>query len=117
MTNHNTDKPVINAVLDKDGKPYGYTFWCPGCKESHQIFTNTDSANWEFNGNIAKPTFVPSYLTWLDPNPNASQDPKYKKYREGFRCHSFIKDGLIEFLGDCTHELAGKTVALEASYV
>ena len=28
------------------------------------------------------------------------------------RCHSFIKDGQIQFLGDCTHSLAGQTVAL-----
>ena len=28
-------------------------------------------------------------------------------------CHSFITDGSIEFLPDCTHELAGKTVPLE----
>lgn len=28
-------------------------------------------------------------------------------------CHSFVRDGRIEFLGDCTHELAGKSVALE----
>lgn len=27
-------------------------------------------------------------------------------------CHSFIKDGMIQFLGDCTHELKGKTVKL-----
>ncbi len=26
--------------------------------------------------------------------------------------HSFIKDGMIEFLGDCTHKLAGQTVDL-----
>lgn len=28
-------------------------------------------------------------------------------------CHSFVRNGKIEFLSDCTHELAGKTVELE----
>lgn len=28
------------------------------------------------------------------------------------RCHTFIRAGKIEFLGDCTHALAGQTVAL-----
>ena len=28
-------------------------------------------------------------------------------------CHSFVRDGRIEFLSDCTHELAGQTVELE----
>lgn len=29
------------------------------------------------------------------------------------RCHSFIRNGQWEFLGDCTHPLVGKTVPLE----
>lgn len=28
-------------------------------------------------------------------------------------CHSFVTDGNIQFLDDCTHELKGKTVPLE----
>lgn len=28
------------------------------------------------------------------------------------RCHSFIKDGKMQFLADSTHELSGKTVEL-----
>ncbi len=27
-------------------------------------------------------------------------------------CHSFVRDGRIEFLGDCTHKLAGQTIEL-----
>lgn len=27
-------------------------------------------------------------------------------------CHSFVRDGRIEFLGDCTHSNAGQTVDL-----
>ena len=47
-------------------------------------------------------------------------DPKYpdaKEYNEFLKasssvCHSFITDGRIQFLGDCTHELKGQTVEL-----
>lgn len=28
-------------------------------------------------------------------------------------CHSFVRDGLIQYLPDCTHHLAGQTVPLE----
>jgi hypothetical protein len=28
------------------------------------------------------------------------------------QCHSFIRNGQIQFLSDCHHELAGKTVDL-----
>lgn len=96
-------------VLGKVANGSMALFYCLGCKEAHQI----DTAKWEFNGDYERPTFAPSYLTWHDPNPNAN--PKYDptgKYRNGRRCHSFIKDGQIEYLSDCTHELAGKTVAL-----
>ena len=27
-------------------------------------------------------------------------------------CHTFVTDGRIQFLGDCTHALAGQTVDL-----
>lgn len=27
-------------------------------------------------------------------------------------CHSFVTDGKIQYLGDCTHALAGQTVEL-----
>jgi hypothetical protein len=32
---------------------------------------------------------------------------------ESTRCHIFVRDGKIQFLNDCTHELAGKTVPME----
>jgi hypothetical protein len=101
----------MRKVLSKIRKSTMLLFWCPGCEEHHQI----DSSKWQFNGDFEKPTFSPSYLTWLDPNPNA--DPKHDKrgkFRNGFRCHSYIKDGMIEFLADCTHKLAGQTVPMEA---
>jgi hypothetical protein len=28
------------------------------------------------------------------------------------RCHSFVREGKIEFLNDCTHEHAGQTLDL-----
>lgn len=98
------------SVLRKIEGSDRVVFWCPGCKEDHQI----DTAHWGFNGDHDKPTFSPSYLTWLDPNPNA--DPQHDpdgKFRNGFRCHSYIKEGMIQFLDDCTHALAGQTVALQ----
>ena len=96
------------AVISQIGNNY-FAFYCPGCKESH-VF---DSTVWQFNGDMEKPTISPSYLTWLEPNPNA--DPKHDpkgKFRAGFRCHSFVSNGMIQFLGDCTHTLANQTVPL-----
>jgi hypothetical protein len=59
---------------------------------------------WNFNGDFNAPTLHPSVLVTM----TRPRDPSVSKKI----CHSFIKDGFIQFLGDCTHELAGKTVKL-----
>jgi hypothetical protein len=46
---------------------------------------------------VDRPTISPS----LAVGPNTS-----------FRCHSFIRDGQIQFLDDCWHELKGQTVEI-----
>jgi hypothetical protein len=51
---------------------------------------------WQWNGDRDKPTIRASILV-----------------RGKTICHSFITDGKIQFLPDCTHELSGKTVELE----
>jgi len=62
---------------------------------------------WTWNGDLEKPTFKPSI--------NASGvDPETGEVL--YRCHSHVKDGMIQFLGDCTHELKGQTVPLVDYY-
>ncbi|HEX2868794.1 MAG TPA: DUF6527 family protein [Ignavibacteriales bacterium] len=98
-----------NILRELDGRPGAYMFFCPGCKHGHVVYTDpqhpqaSNGAHWGFNGNLEKPTFSPSILvSW---NEGENYTPK--------RCHSFVTDGKIQFLTDSTHELAGKTVALE----
>lgn len=69
---------------------------CPCCKVEHAIGTHT------WNNSIDSPTFSPSLL-WKAPGFRDNQD---------YTCHSYIRDGKIQFLPDCTHELAGQTVDL-----
>ena len=52
---------------------------------------------WTWNGSTEAPTLRPSVL---------------RTTRSDFRCHSWINDGFAQFLADCSHELAGKTVEL-----
>jgi hypothetical protein len=82
---------------DAAGHLAGYTFMCPGCNEIHQINTR-----WIFNGDLNSPTVSPSILVTWDQGIE----------RTYMRCHSFIRDGRIQFLDDCTHDLKGKTVEL-----
>ncbi len=75
-----------------------HAIWCPGCESVHVI-----DKRWAFNGDLDKPTFHPS----LKVNGN----PKYK-HPTAPLCHSYIVDGEIKFLPDCTHAMAGQTVDL-----
>jgi hypothetical protein len=82
-----------------------YLFYCPGCKEVHPYCTKspTDQPKWMFNNNPEKPTFAPSLLLKRSKTDYEGCGP---------RCHLFVRDGMIEFCGDCEHDLAGKTVPM-----
>lgn len=88
----------------------GFMHWCPGCK-SHHVFAvdkpQADGSQWRYNGNPFKPTFSPSMLSWYDP----TTDEEGTVW-PGLRCHYFLREGKIQFLDDCTHELKGQTVDL-----
>ena len=82
------------------------TFACPACPVDHYVNVEQDkplpegTPKWSYNNDPEKPTFTPSVVCnfrWND---------------EPVVCHFFVKDGMIEFLPDCTHELAGKTVPM-----
>ena len=90
-----------------------WLFECPGCGCAH--FAND---KWSFNGDHIKPTFRPSILVTGRQSPT---DEQVKRIMAGedlsselphTRCHSFITDGKIQFLDDCSHELRGQTVEL-----
>jgi hypothetical protein len=82
-------------------------WWCPGCDGAHQIATGSGPGpRWGWNGDAEKPTFTPSVLVTYD-GADAGQDGAPPSV-----CHSFVVDGQMQFLSDCTHALAGQTVAI-----
>jgi hypothetical protein len=80
-----------------------YMFHCPGCDNGHIFHCRTDGGqpSWDFNGNLERPTFSPSIK--LD---------GHLGHGKFGTCHSYVRDGRIEFLSDCTHDLAGRSVEL-----
>lgn len=92
---------------DRSGSYQALKFKCPGCASAdktglHMLPVSGDSNGkpmWDYDGNDDAPTLSPSILTRTGPN-------------ESFVCHSYIRAGMIEFLADSTHELAGQTVPL-----
>ena len=102
-------------------------FKCPGCLDWHIVNVNPTNGlpAWSFNHDLEKPTFSPSLLVRTGHYvPGQSQPPDCPscncQYENGddwpFKCgvcHSFIRNGNIEFLSDCTHENAGKTLPID----
>ncbi len=84
------------------GTPAQCHFYCPGCKTIHGVTVNgernSSGATWGWNQSLDKPTFTPSILC--------------NKGVPEWRCHSFVTEGNIQFLSDCYHDLAGKTVEI-----
>lgn len=84
-------------------------FWCPGCDEPHApvvatpLHPNGSEPVWTWNGDLENPTISPSVLVRY--GRLSGQEPVRV-------CHLFLKEGKLEFLSDCTHELAGQTVEL-----
>lgn len=95
-----------------------YWIICPGCGGYH-VFTigfkdeaerqkhiqnRSDKKEhvWTFNGDLDQPTFAPSMLY-------SSGGWKGEPLKV---CHSYVRNGRIEFLNDCTHGLKGQTVDL-----
>ena len=72
------------------------TFFCPGCETIHSVHDGPNG--WTFDGDYERPTLSPSVLVQGVTTPT---------------CHSFVRGGRIEFLGDCAHGMAGQTVDLE----
>jgi hypothetical protein len=76
-------------------------FDCPGCGFLHAVSVGgSGRPNWTFNEDFEKPTLSPSIaVSWTQ-----RDVPKV--------CHSFVIEGRIQFLSDCTHALAGQIVPL-----
>jgi hypothetical protein len=79
---------------------FHYHFLCPGCNTEHTV-----NDTWEFNQDIKNPTFYPSI---------AVSGCSFNEKGETITviCHSYIKNGQIEFLPECNHSLAGQTAEL-----
>lgn len=108
---------ILRSVTDN-----GLMFWCPGCDGPHVIHHGEGAGpRWSWNGDVGKPTFSPSVLLqWDQWVPAATSPEMMEKIRSGeivqtrehHVCHSFVTDGRIQFLSDCTHHLAGQTVEI-----
>lgn len=118
----------MNVMVPLEARAVGspdYVWWCPGCECAHGAWVSPGQpSRWDWNGRLDLPTLSPSVLVrsakftakgqadyerWLaagcpTPAPEFESAPTV--------CRSFIRDGVIEYLGDCTHRLAGQNVPM-----
>lgn len=94
----------VAHILEGPNGSASLVFECPGCRYGHgvnvRLPADSSAPLWQWNGSLEAPTVEPSILV------NASKRGGYPL------CHSFVRDGKIQFLPDCTHDLAGQTVEL-----
>ena len=82
-------------------------FYCPGCKLTHLVRVDRQGKpNWVWNNEPKKPTLSPSVVVRFTKPARELGLGKNSGTQE--KCHSYIQDGRILYLADCTHELAGK---------
>jgi len=93
--------------IHQDGQLIGHAIRCPACEAENtgslHVFclkTTWSSPGWSFNGDVYKPTFIPSMMA------------RCRLKGVEHVCHSFVTDGRIQYLGDCTHALKGQTIDL-----
>ncbi len=91
--------PKARPVTSDGGTLLGHMIFCPACQCGHLFH----AGRWTFNGDVERPTFSPSMLSNGNPQAHNPTVP---------RCHSFVTDGRIQFLSDCTHDMKGQTVDL-----
>lgn len=95
-----------------------FAWYCPACNDLHVA-----NQGWSFNDDYENPTFSPSFLVrsghyasgntnacWCTYNAEHTDNPSRFKC---LICHTFIRGGKIQYLSDCTHDYAGKTVDME----
>lgn len=103
-------KSVIRHVIDHDIQYNALAFICPGClvmEGRHgtglhmlPVNSNVKTPSWTWDGDSLLPTLTPSILT------------KWKGAGLEVVCHSFLTEGVFNFLSDCTHSLVGKKVEM-----
>lgn len=101
----------------------GHAIMCPACGTYHVFDDKVNSARakmrgggWDFNGDVDRPTFSPSML--MRTNFDIAAFSRAEKAGRAlpvdmpkidYVCHSYVREGRIEFLGDCTHDMRGQT--------
>lgn len=83
--------PIVNDRVQ-------YHYFCMGCGYTHCFELKSAGGHHDFNMDLDNPTVSPSLL---------------QNFGGGSKlCHSFIRNGKIQYLNDCQHSYAGYAIEL-----
>lgn len=112
----------LRSIGFESGRGVGW--WCPGCEELHAVSLDgpmrpgaTGCGPWTWNGDGERPSFTPSVNVHSSGRAALIEELKaagrYDPARPvSGRCHTVITAGVINFLSDCEHPLAGQAVLM-----
>lgn len=111
-------KSRLRSIRETSGLTYSsLLFVCPGCVSGgpdgydgiHMLPVNVKEdigkPSWTWDGSLDFPTLSPSILTNGFRNKDTNEVVRP-------RCHSFLRDGVFEFLKDSEHPLASQKVPI-----
>lgn len=103
----NGDETDMAKIKQHPTDPTLFMFWDIASGEPSCFWVKPyNGATWTWNGDCDNPTVNPSILNTSNGHTNFETGVVTKPWRN----HIFIRNGKIEYLSDCTHNLAGKTV-------
>jgi len=102
---------MSKVTLIRDTQGDAYVFYCLGCGMNHIVPVSYTEGHthkcgklkptWDFNGDVASPTFKPAFVVeWVGAEP-----PQ--------RCECIIRNGELIYLVGSTHYLSGRRVKME----
>lgn len=104
-----------------ENEPGMLVFQCPACGNCHYALVEgatRQGPRWTWNGSMDRPTFSPSIKVtthrWEPPvgpeNIEQWRKQPWEQKQVEHICHFFVRDGKIEYCGDCTHDRRGQTI-------
>lgn len=78
----------------RHGDRVAWILWCPACRDTH-VITDLWAVTEHDDGTL---TAEPSILVTQPPT--------------DYRCHSYLRAGVWQYLDDCSHEHAGHTLPM-----
>ena len=82
-----------------------YTWYCPACDEMHPL-----PDGWSFDGNLASPTFSPSFKHTGARFPLYTEEGVGEGEKFSWICHYIITAGKVAYCGDCSHDMKDVTI-------